>query len=517
MANSRPVRGAKRTSTKTTTSTAPSGPKANAGPPSQTRTFLQTPDKDWDSLDVELKDIATNPYNKRKMRKLEELAASIEKDGLAQPIAVMDADEWLLRYPHTAEQIGDKRKVIAFGERRFRATVLTGATTIMATQRNDVIPKILDLLYLENGQREDLTAVEEANLLQDMLDEAVAAGKPMNQRALAERVSRSLSHVSRRLGLLKLHPDLQEAVEDGKLPVDHARIIREAFADDHDQQLATWGLMRDHQYGPEDAVTLVLAGQEAIDRALGLGEEVEEDDGPETEDSPAESMVDTDTVGTPSMFEPDGQDEDADSRPDPAKPIVPAGRTPESNVKPAAKAPAAAAVPSGAAQAPKPATRNAKAVERSRASDERVQAGTHRDEVCKTLIAGEIPDELFIGVVGRALLTREALTSPRQQDAVHIRAHAWLRAADMHGIDVSQAAGYFEAVRSSSDNDLQRRCSFAVALAALEIRAADGRRQWDSSDIAHVTALIDHAAYEPKTPWEQEAVGYVPAGNSPAV
>ncbi|MGW7594721.1 hypothetical protein ACWGK9_37200, partial [Streptomyces rubiginosohelvolus] len=105
--------------------------------------------------------------------------------------------------------------------------------------------------------------------------------------------------------------------------------------------------------------------------------------------------------------------------------------------------------------------------------------------------------EQVAGTMARALLV------PFKQEAARAKAHVWLRKANKLGFDVSNADAYHQAVLSSRDPELIARVTFATALAASEIRAADRRRRtWDQHDAAHVQLLIESTGYVPETDWE---------------
>jgi hypothetical protein len=110
------------------------------------------------------------------------------------------------------------------------------------------------------------------------------------------------------------------------------------------------------------------------------------------------------------------------------------------------------------------------------------------------VLSPEQHDALF----GRTLL------APMQQGPARTRAHKWLRDAETAGFNINDTDSYFEAVLSSGQTDLVNRVALATALAAGEVRARDGRRQWDRTDAEHVRLLIDATGYVPETAWERE-------------
>ena len=137
--------------------------------------------------------------------KIVELSQSIRNNGLIQPIVVTKVD--------------DGYEIIA-GERRYRASILAGITEVSAIVR-DVNPQELsEMALVENIQREDLTAVEEARayvLLREKFG--------ITQNELGKRVGKSQSTIANKLRLLKLETDVQDAVVNRQLSERHARSL----------------------------------------------------------------------------------------------------------------------------------------------------------------------------------------------------------------------------------------------------------------------------------------------------
>jgi ParB family chromosome partitioning protein len=157
-------------------------------------------------LAIEL--IAPNPEQPRTdidEESINELADSISKAGLLQPILVR---------PH-----GEGYQIIA-GERRWRASRQAGLERVPVRVRsiNDV--GSLELALIENLQRKDLNAVEEARGYRKLLSE-----HQMTQAELADKVSKSRSAITNALRLLDLPVEVQEMVYDGRLTAGHARAV----------------------------------------------------------------------------------------------------------------------------------------------------------------------------------------------------------------------------------------------------------------------------------------------------
>ncbi len=139
---------------------------------------------------------------------LHELAASIEKNGIMQPIVV-----------RASQVLPGKYEIIA-GERRWRAAQMAGLSRVPVIVRDISDVQALELALIENIQRQDLTPLEEALGYQRLLEEF-----NYTQETLAETVGKSRSHVSNLLRLLTLPPEIKEMLEKGDLSMGHARAL----------------------------------------------------------------------------------------------------------------------------------------------------------------------------------------------------------------------------------------------------------------------------------------------------
>jgi ParB family chromosome partitioning protein len=138
---------------------------------------------------------------------LSELADSIEKNGIMQPILVRPI-------------AGDKYEIIA-GERRFRAAKLAKLTEVPVLIRADVKDdQALELALVENIQRQDLNPLEEAAGYQRLIDEFA-----YTQEKLAAIIGKSRSHIANMLRLLSLPTPVRTQIESGALTMGHARAI----------------------------------------------------------------------------------------------------------------------------------------------------------------------------------------------------------------------------------------------------------------------------------------------------
>ena len=159
------------------------------------------------TTEIPLEKVAPNPQQPRTQfgrEGIEELASSIRRHGLLQPIVV--------------SRLGDGYELVA-GHRRVLAARAAGKTTIPAVIREDVSDR-LELALVENLQRADLNAIETARaykLLMETYD--------LTQEQLGERVGKSRSHVANMLRALSAPQALQDAVLEGKISEGHLRAL----------------------------------------------------------------------------------------------------------------------------------------------------------------------------------------------------------------------------------------------------------------------------------------------------
>lgn len=160
-------------------------------------------------LDLPLNELRPNPYQPRKTfdeQSLKELANSIERSGVFQPIIVRRS------------QI--KGYEIIAGERRFRASKLAGKTNIPAIIRNFDEEMMMQIAVLENLQREDLNLLEEAEAY-DMLMKNLK----LTQAQVAERLGKSRPYIANYLRLLSLPKLVKEMVQEERLSMGQARTL----------------------------------------------------------------------------------------------------------------------------------------------------------------------------------------------------------------------------------------------------------------------------------------------------
>jgi ParB family transcriptional regulator, chromosome partitioning protein len=154
--------------------------------------------------------VRPNPRNPRRSydeQELADLAQSIREKGVVQPLLVRPLPG------------SDVYEIIA-GERRWRAAQRAGLHDVPVVVREASDKEALELALIENVQRADLNAMEEALGYQQLIDE-----HQYTQAALAETIGKSRPHVANTLRLLKLPEGVQEYIRDGRLSAGHARAI----------------------------------------------------------------------------------------------------------------------------------------------------------------------------------------------------------------------------------------------------------------------------------------------------
>lgn len=159
-------------------------------------------------VEIPLNELRSNPYQPRKVfdqDALNELAASIKEHGVFQPII---AKKSIKGY-----------EIIA-GERRVKASILAGRETIPAIIRDFTDQDMMEIALLENLQRENLNALEEAQAYKKLIEQL-----SLTQEELAKRLGKSRSHITNMLGLLTLPEEVKDKIVAGNLTMGHARVL----------------------------------------------------------------------------------------------------------------------------------------------------------------------------------------------------------------------------------------------------------------------------------------------------
>lgn len=170
---------------------------------------------------LKVTELRSNPYQPRKVfdeEALQELADSIKENGVFQPIIV-------------------KRSIkgyeIIAGERRVKASIIAGLETIPAIVRDFTDEEMMQIALLENLQRENLNAIEEAAAYRSMIDML-----NITQEELSKKLGKSRSHITNMIGLLRLPKNVQELVLQDKLSMGHARVLSKLLDSERIAELA---------------------------------------------------------------------------------------------------------------------------------------------------------------------------------------------------------------------------------------------------------------------------------------
>ncbi len=157
---------------------------------------------------IELDKITANPFQPRKQfdqEKLEQLAESIRQHGVLEPIIVRSVAAGY---------------EIVVGERRWRACLLAGEVKIPAIIKDFSDRQMTEMALIENLQREDLNAIEEAEGYQILADEF-----SLTQEEIAQSVGKKRSSVANALRLLNLDSQVKRLVAEGQLSRGHAKVL----------------------------------------------------------------------------------------------------------------------------------------------------------------------------------------------------------------------------------------------------------------------------------------------------
>ena len=169
---------------------------------------------------VKLNELRSNPYQPRKVfdeEALQELAASIKEHGVIQPIIVKKSI---------------KGYEIIAGERRVKASLLAGLEEIPAIIRDFNDTQMMEIALLENLQRENLNAIEEATAYKKLQETLV-----LTQEELAKRLGKSRSHITNMLGILSLPENIQKEITNNKISMGHARVLSKLSDEKQQQEL----------------------------------------------------------------------------------------------------------------------------------------------------------------------------------------------------------------------------------------------------------------------------------------
>jgi len=188
---------------------------------------------------ISLSEIEANPFNPRAdfdQEALKELSLSISVHGIIQPL--------------TVRKLSDKRYQLISGERRFRASQLSGLKEVPAYIRTANDQTMLEMALVENIQRQDLNSIEIALSYQRLIDEC-----NLTQDQLSQKVAKSRSSITNFLRLLKLPAEVQAGVRDNKISMGHARAL--VSAGDEQKQVYLFQQIIEHGLSVRDTEELV--------------------------------------------------------------------------------------------------------------------------------------------------------------------------------------------------------------------------------------------------------------------
>ena len=216
---------------------------------------------------VSISDLSRNPYQPRqnfKEEKLEELANSIRKNGIIQPIAVR---------PNKLET--GKYEIVA-GERRWLAAQRAGLHEIPVSILDLSDVESLEVAIVENIQRDDLNPIEEAKGYKRLNEEF-----KYDHESISKLMSKSRSHISNTLRLLTLPSDVVSMLEEGTLTSGQARpligisnasnIAEEIVSKNYSARKVEY-LVRNKKGNPKEKIVdaNIIKAQEKIQKSLGL-------------------------------------------------------------------------------------------------------------------------------------------------------------------------------------------------------------------------------------------------------
>jgi ParB family chromosome partitioning protein len=173
-------------------------------------------------IDLDVDRIRLNPKQPRKFFddvKLDELSASIKRNGVLEPVIV--------------RPVGGGYYELVAGERRFRAAVQAGLTYIPAVSKALDDRQTLEIGLIENVQREDITALECADAYRRLIDDY-----GMTQERVAETVGKSRSTIANTLRLLNLPTEILASLGRDEMSEGHARAL--LSIPDRSKQIALW-------------------------------------------------------------------------------------------------------------------------------------------------------------------------------------------------------------------------------------------------------------------------------------
>ncbi|MFI5752436.1 ParB/RepB/Spo0J family partition protein [Streptomyces sp. NPDC051644] len=463
--------------------------RAKAGVDKETSSGIHSLDPEEGELfEHDPADIGPNPMNRRiGLRNMEAMIDSVRRQGVHTPGAVMHTNLFMAQYPDWADRVKhpERTYILGPGHRRHAAALKAGKP-MLAILRNDWAKdlRVEENLISENNDRDDLSPIEQALQL-DLLRQRGMTGDEIAERSGYS----SRGTISRFLNLLDLPQEIQDKVHAGDLS-HSAGYTLSTLKDDQDVndseaahaiQLKAFSWMRNEGLSAEAAKNRLK--QQAVFPAGNTQEEKSESAPSGTKKEP----------GVPKGADPvsrgkhEGAEQHAGSESTES--------TGSESVGTSIPHQAGSAETGGAAGKGEPGGEDdgqARLLAAQESADQ-------RDLACRLLLR----EEKYAGAADLTLLLVNAVLNPGEWKQAADRAHEWLR-DHSKGPKSERPSAYFTAVATGSDAILKRRCAFAVALAANEVRAAKPDREWDDRDRAHLAFLMtSKAAYQP-TEYEQE-------------
>ncbi|MFJ4980359.1 ParB/RepB/Spo0J family partition protein [Streptomyces coeruleorubidus] len=455
-----------------------SGPTMTFGRKKKTRSIWDDPDA-VEVVEIPLDQLHPNPFNPRLVYRdedIDELTESIKAEGgVLQDLSVAEVEGFLEYWrarlaetqPEKLEELEDKLGsvpagdyVTLIGHNRKLALARAGKDTAPCKVTNSKIPRARLLGLPENMRRIPLNPIEEALGFQGALDDG------MLQAEVAAQTGCKQPHISRRIKLLKLPTEVQQAVMDG-LAVSEAETLLDRLTTP-EQHLQAWRVMK------EEGIKAAFAAARVLAPPAPTTPKPKVKPAPKAKQTPAVPPQKTKSQGEQALEGAPAADSNEE-------------------IKPAGSAHDAA---KQQAEGTNPETRNEPEPGHS------AEAAQLRVQACRTVLELGVPSNPreTLRVLAPALLAAPS-KSAREM------AHEWLRStAKPIGPDAASADKYFAEVSASGDAKLTAHVALAVALAVAEQRAADVSRSWDAQDHDYLAHLKSAVNYQP-TDWELDRLG----------
>ncbi|MPZ26145.1 MAG: hypothetical protein GEV12_06765 [Micromonosporaceae bacterium] len=428
-------------------------------------------------------EIAPHPANFRTtLADLDELAESITTQGVTSPLEVMPADRVAAAWPRHAEALAGYAWVLLSGHRRLAAARQAFAgeqdPTVPVLVRRDSIcedpVKQLDVIATDDSAHRPFNPIEQARAFQAAAD----AGR--SQRQIAEQYGCAQGHVSRRLSLLRVPEEIQQAVQTGRLGARDARKI--AQLDDQDAMRTVWALLLNRR---EDAWIT------SIDQALA---EYADRAGYEARRRDALSHAEAERLRVVDPIEEFGRELQAHRLTSPdrvdsarAAGTLVVGVSGDGDLEYYTTGPVTAAGPGPAG--PDPDQRRAAAAARERAG---------------RILAARPPT---VPATAPYLVDRFLRTAP---DECRPIARRWLRWLSLGPAAAGlEPASWWEQIYTA-DWDTRVWAAHCLSLAESEYRART-HHEWDKADLAWLRRLVTDAGYRPR-PWERHRLAEIETG-----